>query len=320
MKYAALPQLGSMCSRLVIGTMAFNFDDEERWWRLLDRFVELGGNCFDTAHSYYGGQSEKVIGRWMASRKNRDDMIVLTKGAHPKRDGLPRVYPEAIESDLQGSLESLQVDVIDLYILHRDDEDVPVGELVDCLNQQVEAGRIRAFGGSNWSVKRLEEANAYARANGLIEFAASSPNLSLAMANEPRWAGCVSVDLEDLAWYEESQMALFSWSAQAAGFFTGRYSPDDRSNADIVRVYYSEENWARFERARALGQAKGVDANQIALAYVLSQPFPTYALFGPITIEELESSVPGGDLELTIDEVRWLDGRSQTLPESVKGA
>lgn len=297
--------------------MAFSLDRRDHWWRLLDAFFEVGGNCVDTALVYRGGESERVIGQWVKARGVRDQLILLTKGAHPLSDGKPRVTPEAIRHDLAVSLERLGVETIDLYLLHRDDPGVPVDEIVDCLHGLREEGKVRAYGGSNWSVARLEQANAYARAKGLTPFAASSPNFSLAVPNEPRWSGCISVTPADLAWYEASQLPLFSWSSQAGGFFTGRYSPERTDDPEMVRVYYSRENWNRYERARRLAAAKGVEATQIALAYVLCQSFPTFALIGPLTEGELRSSLRAVDVELSREEVMWLDGRSATAPTGV---
>src|SRR5947209_17905962 len=103
-------------------------------------------------------------------------------------------------------------------------------------------------------------------------------------------------------------MPLFAWSSQAGGFFTGRYTPDNLENEDMVRVYYNEGNWERLRRATELGRKKGgFTANQVALAWVLHQPFPVFALIGPHSVEELNSSVSALELELTPDEVRWLN-------------
>lgn len=297
------------CSRIVLGSMAFGLDRREEWHALLDAYIDSGGNCIDTARVYRGGASEQVIGDWLYSRGIRDDVFVLSKGAHPQGDGKPRVRPEEIKKDLVESLDALQLGCIDMYLLHRDDPEVPVGELVDSLDDLKKSGAIRSFGGSNWSTKRLQAANEYARKHGRSGFSLSSPNFSLALPNEARWPGCVSVTTSDLAWYEKAQLPLFSWSSQAGGFFTGRFAPDAPNNPEIVRVYYNDENWKRLDRARKLAGDKGVEPTQIALSYVLSQSFPTFAIIGPLSALELRSSARADGLELSADEVLWLDGR-----------
>src|SRR5207248_4844971 len=132
------------------------------------------------------------------------------------------------------SLERLQMEYVDIYMLHRDNPAVPVGEFIDVLNEQVRAGRMRVFGASNWSIERIEAANAYARANGLAGFGAASNNFSLARMIEPVWAGCISAsDPVSRAWFTETQMPLMPWSSQARGFFTDRARPDDETDPEL---------------------------------------------------------------------------------------
>ena len=117
----------------------------------------------------------------------------------------------------------------------------------------------------------------------------------------------MTLDDAGKAWHKEHQFPLFPWSSQASGFFTGRYAPDAHTNADVERIFYSDQNWERLKRAQEISAKHGVTANNIALAYVLHQPFPVFALFGPRTVEELESSLPAIDVTLTEDEVRYLE-------------
>jgi Predicted oxidoreductases (related to aryl-alcohol dehydrogenases) len=293
-------------SRLIKGTDYFRNESYETAAANLDAFLAIGGNTVDTARIYCGGESEEVLGRYMEERKARDRFVVLTKGAHHDRHG-PRVNREAIREDLLRSLEKLRTGHVELYALHRDDPNVPVGEIIEALNEHIEAGRIKAIGGSNWTWRRLREANAWAEAHGLVGFAFSSPNLSLAKANEPFWPGCVSADRETLRWHEQSQIPLLSWSSLARGFFSGRFSPDRLDDPDIVRVFYSDANWERLRRAERLAREKGASVVQIALAYVLNQPFPTCALIGARNAEELRSCREGMAIKLTREELDWLD-------------
>ncbi|WP_141504989.1 aldo/keto reductase [Paenibacillus luteus] len=312
MEYIQIKGSPKKVSRLMKGSDYFYHDTYEKAAANLDAFMAIGGNSIDTAHIYCGGQSEEVIGRYMQERGNREDLVILTKCAHHDQNG-PRVNKEAIQADLTSSLARLQTDYIDLYALHRDDPAVPAGEVIEILNEHVKAGSIRAIGVSNWTWQRIKEANEYAEANGLVGFSFSSPNLSLAKANEPFWAGCVSADEETCGWHEQEQFPLLSWSSQARGFFTGRFTPEVRDNADLVRVFYSDDNWERLERAKQLAEKKGVSAIQIALAYVLNQPFPTCALIGAQTAEELHSCDAGSLIQLTKEEMDWLDLAVQTV-------
>lgn len=306
MEYISIKGTDRPISRLIKGTDYFRHDNFETVCENLDAFLEIGGNTLDSANVYCGGESEEVIGRYMKLRGNRDRIVILTKGAHHNAEG-PRVNKAAIADDIATSLERLQTDHIELYGLHRDDPNVPVHVIIDALNEHIEAGRIGAVGGSNWTWQRLQEANAYAASNGLAGFTFNSPNLSLAKVNEPFWSGCVSADTMTCEWHERGQFPLLAWSSQARGFFTGRFSPEAREHADIVRVFYNDANWERLRRAEQLAAEKQVTAIQIALAYVINQPFPTCALIGAQNLQELLSCEAGAQIGLSRAELDWLD-------------
>jgi aryl-alcohol dehydrogenase-like predicted oxidoreductase len=306
--------LGRPVSRLVLGSMVFHTDTLEHTFGLLDAWRAHGGNCVDTAHLYAGGASERALGAYLRDRGDRDYWVILTKGAHHNADR-PRVTPEDITCDLRDSLARLQTDYVDLYLLHRDDPQVPVGELVDALNRHHRAGRIRAFGGSNWSPARLEAANAYAAAHGLQGFTVGSPQLSLAVPSGEIWAGCLDArDPETLEWYRRTGMALFAWSSQARGFFSGRFRPETLQGTPedefIQRVFATPDNWERLRRAEELGARRACSATQVALAWLLHLPAPVFPLVGPATVEELDACARAADLRLTPAEVAWLDLRA----------
>lgn len=295
---------------MIKGSDYFTHENYDQVVTNIEAFLAIGGNTIDTAHIYTGGQSEEVIGRYLQESGNRDKIAIFTKGAHHDRQG-PRVNKQAIDHDLAVSLERLQTDHIELYGLHRDDPSIPVEHIIDALNEHIAAGRIGAAGASNWTWQRLTEANAYAESNGLAGFTFSSPNLSLAKANEPFWPGCVSVDQETSKWHEQTQLPLLSWSSQARGFFTGKFTPDIKDDADLVRVFYNDQNWERLNRAKQLAVDKGVTVIQIALAYVLNQNYPTCALIGARNPEELASCDEGANIQLTQQEIEWLDLTSE---------
>jgi len=300
MRYARFAALGRDLSRLVLGTARFAKAPLDTSTRLFDDWVEAGGNAIDMGRQY--GNAEAIVGGWLRARGRRDDVVIVTKGGHYDLEtGRQRITPEDITADLEESLVQLGIDAIDLYLLHRDDPSKPVGPILDTLNEHLRAGKIRAFGGSNWTQARFDEARAYAEANGLETFACSSPQLSLAVPSEPPWPGCVSIhEPAALAWYARTQLPVFSWSSQAAGFFAG-------VNTDLTRVYRTEENAARLRRARELAERKGCSATQLALAWTTNQPFPTYAIVGPADADEIHESVVALDVELTPDEADRLD-------------
>lgn len=328
MRNRAFTPLQRELSQLVLGTAYLSLADLEQNFELLDEWVRLGGNVLDSAHSYgvfaggERGDSERVLGRWFEARPDtRERVVVISKGGHPNQDR-NRVTPEDVTCDLRDTCARLHTDYVDIYLLHRDDPAVPVGPIIEILNQHKEAGRTRCFGASNWTQERIEEAAIYAAARGLEAFTCSSCNLALAAQNEPPWPGSLSVsDPVSRQWYEETQMPLFSWSAQAGGFFA-LAEAQIQGSPDLNRVYVSPQNWERRTRASSLGSTRGRSANEVALAWVLAQPFPTYAIFGPRTVHELHGSVRALDLDLTARESAWLNLEADTpdnrLPEQEK--
>jgi aryl-alcohol dehydrogenase-like predicted oxidoreductase len=258
-------------SRLVLGTMLLTESEDG----VLDEYVRLGGTALDTARVYEGGESERALGEWLSRQPSslRERLVIVSKGAHPNGDR-KRVTPDEIERDLRTSVELLGGPV-DVYLLHRDDPSVPVGTIVEALNGLREAGLIGAFGTSNWTTERIDEANAWAGANGLEGFCLSSQHLSLAVQNEEQWDDTRSANEPEMfAWHERTQTPLLAWSAQARGYFFGR------DGSEVLRVYDNDVNRERRRRAEQLGERLGFTASQVALAWALDQPFPVYACFG----------------------------------------
>lgn len=320
MEYGKVKGLGKPVSRLVQGTMVLRPDKAEQGFALLDAVFALGCNTFDAAHLYGGGSCERMLGQWIEERGLREKVVILTKAAHHNADR-KRVTPFDIAADLHDSLARLRTDYIDLYVLHRDDPAVPVGPIVEVLNEYHAAGRIRVFGGSNWTTERLQEANEYAQAHGLVPFAVSSPNFSLAEQVEAPWADCITIsgpqNQQARAWYAQQHMPLFTWSSLARGFFSGRLTrrnfEEVKASLDssTVRAYGCEPNFQRLDRAGELAREKGKSVPQVALAYVLQQPLEIFALVGCETPEEFRVNTEALEIVLTPAEMEWLDLRRE---------
>jgi aryl-alcohol dehydrogenase-like predicted oxidoreductase len=317
MEFGTIPGVEKPVSRLMQGTLMVKrggTPDVD----LLDAIFGMGCNTFDTAHVYGQGENERTVGEWVNARGIREQLVIIGKGAHPNADR-KRVYPFDISSDLYDSLARFRFDYIDLYLLHRDDPSVPVGEIVDVLNEHQRAGRIRAFGGSNWSHERLQAANDYAAAHGLTPFVASSPNYSLAEQVREPWAGCISIGGPNneaaRAWYTRTQMPIISWSSLAGGFFSGRFRRDnldtftDYFGKVCVESYCYEENFRRLDRAQRLADEMGHSVAQIAMAFILNQPLNVFALTGCNTLEEFRANLDALNIRLDEATLDWLDLR-----------
>ena len=263
MRYIDITGIERPVSVIGLGTTSkiFTPAGDDRVAELIDAYLAVDGNCIDTAHIYGFGESERALGRWLAQSGRRDEIVLVTKGCHPHVDeagqfGPPRVTPEAIHSDLGESLERLGTDHVDLYLLHRDDETVPPGPLLEALNEEKASGRIAAFGASNWGVERIAAANDYAAQHGLDGFAASSPGLSLPRPVEMQFPGTLFADDDTRRWHANTRLPVFAWTSLAAGFSSGRFRPDDTDVDESTRAFFSEDNFERMRRAEDLAPAR----------------------------------------------------------------
>jgi len=289
----------------------------------MDRYVALGGNFLDSAHIYGAwdrnganggcGNSEVIIGRWMRARGCRDRMVVATKGGHPdfetKATGMTRA---TVLRHLHESLERLQTGHIDIYWFHRDDRAIPVAEILGWLEEPVRQGTIRALGCSHWRIDRLAEALTLAETSGLPRICASQVAWSLAQAKSTRGQGPfgeqLGVDDETRQFHVARRFPLAAYNSQADGFFAAKYDGADFSAPDfpkpgLYRRYGSALNFRRRKLAQEMAVSKGRSPNQIALAWLLAQPFPCFAVVGPRTIEQLEDSMGAAEVELSPAEV-----------------
>lgn len=327
MRYLVLPRTNLTVSVLCLGTDRFGTAIEQaQAFRLLDNFFAAGGNFVDTAHVYADWvpgapkcASEKTIGRWLKAGNHRHEIVIATKGGHPDLATLdrPRLSRAELQRDLDESLTCLQTDSIDLYWLHRDDPSIPAGELIEWLHEQTVAGKIRCFGCSNWRAERIREAIDYAVAHDLPGFVANQPEWSLAVPNPSARTDPLLVPFDRAAFdlHRQTGLAVIPYSAQAKGFFSKLEAQGAEGLPEEYReAYDSETNRRRFERARRLAQKYAVSINQIALAYLLGQPFTTVPVIGSRTLEQLDDSLKAADLRLTPEEINELQGGDAPFP------
>lgn len=314
-------------SAICLGTADYGSGiPESEAFALLDRFATLGGNFIDTAHVYGAwdkngtngglGNSEVVIGRWMRQRGCRKQMVIGTKGGHPDFDtGASGMSRHVVHQHLQESLERLQTDHIDIYWLHRDDRSMPVTEILGWMKDAVDAGVIRMLACSHWRRDRLAEARQAAQNHGLPLMQASQIAWSLAQDKRAIHAGPygeqLSMDAATWAFHCQRQIPVAPYSSQAGGFFAAKYDHLDFSAPDfpkpgLTRKYGCDLNYRRRCIARELAAEKGCTANQIALAYLLHQPFPVLPIVGPRNLAQLDDSLGAVAVPLTGNEVEML--------------
>ena len=316
MKYDKIKGLEKKISKLIIGNdNQNNYDEASKLW---DHWIEVGGNAFDNAHIYGGGSMETLLGKWHTKRKNINDLVIIAKGAHT-----PNCNPKSISSQLTESLDRLQCDCADIYIMHRDNLDIPTNEFIDVLNEEKEKGRIKIFGGSNWTLPRFKQANDWAKSKNKQGFSILNNNLALCKMINPLWPGCVSSnDKYFLNYLNNSKIAHLSWSSQGRGFFLPEEiskkiefeitkaeswrKPGEHSSGPLS-CFDSPDNQERKKRALLLANKMNTTTQNIAGAWPLNLQFPSFALIGPRNIDEINSSLNNLEIKLNYEQLNWLN-------------
>jgi aryl-alcohol dehydrogenase-like predicted oxidoreductase len=297
---------------LCLGGNVFGWSaDARESFELLDDYAEAGGNFVDTADSYMwrapgnsGGESEQIIGNWMAARGNRDDMVIATKvGSWPEQPGLS---PENIRTAVQGSLRRLRTDRIDLYYAHRDDPDTPLEQTVAAFDQLVRAGTVRYVAASNYDAPRLAEALDVADRNGMARYVAAQPHYNLMERDFER----------DLAGLLDKQgLSCLPYFGLAKGFLTGKYTRDTpvRSvRAEGVAEYLDDRGRRVLGVLAEVASAHGVAQAAVALAWLASRPTVSTPIASARTREQLAELLAMADLSLTGEELDRLTEASAT--------
>ncbi|MGW1895354.1 aldo/keto reductase [Streptomyces sp. NPDC002004] len=297
---------------LCLGGNVFGWTaDEAQSFAVLDAYTAAGGNFVDTADAYSawapgheGGESETVIGKWLAARGNRSDVVVATKvGSHPKFKGLA---PHTIKAAAEESLRRLGTDHIDLYYTHFDDPSVPVGEIITALDQLVKEGKVRAIGASNISAERLQASLDFSDREGLARYVALQPHYNL--VSRDTYEG----PLLDVA--SRAGLAAAPYFALASGFLTGKYRPGtqvDSPRADGAAKHLETERGRKVLAALdGIAEAHGTEIATVALAWLAARPTVAAPIASARTVEQLPALVAAAELELTQEELTALTAAS----------
>ena len=304
MDYVRFGRSGLKVARVCMGTMTFGREADERTsFRLLDRYLELGGNFLDTADVYSRGGSEEVVGRWLQQRGVRDGFVLATKvygtrGPGPNDGGLSRRH---IQKAVEASLGRLQTDVIDVYQIHRWDPDVPIEETLEVLNDLVRQGKVRYISSSNLSAWQLSRYLHVADLNHWSRFIGIQPVYSALNRG---------VETEVLPLCDAEGLGVWTYNPLAGGMLTGKYASGKPLPAgarlDAFRYYHeryhTEEAFRVVEAFVEAARVRGVTAPQLALAWVMAEPRVTCPIVGARNLEQLNDTLGGLEISLTAEE------------------
>lgn len=291
---------------LCLGGNVFGWSaDADESFALLDDYAEAGGNFIDTADSYMwrapgnsGGESERIIGDWMAARGNRDDMVIATKvGSWPEHPGLSAAN---IAEAVQGSLRRLRTDRIDLYYAHRDDPDTPLVETVAAFDELVRAGTVRHVAASNYDAPRLTEALDIAERNGLARYVAAQPHYNLMERDfEHDLAGLLT----------DRGLSCLPYFGLAKGFLTGKYvqdTPVESVRAEGAAAYLTDRGRAVLAVLAEVASAHAVTQGAVALAWLADRPTVSTPIASARTRRQLAELLAMDGLTLAPDELNRL--------------
>lgn len=320
MIYEEIPYVEKPISRLILGTANEPFRTGADQSLFLDQALAAGITTIDTGRVYE--KSEEVLGRWLESRNAYDQVVLISKCAHPS---VPlwrkRVNEKEIRKDFEISSQKLRTKYIDIYLLHRDDTDKEVGEIVEIMNALYAEGKIGAYGGSNWTHQRIEMANEYAYKYNLVPFAVSSPHYSLAHQVQDPWGGgCVTLtgpeNEEARAWYQRTRMPVFAYSSLANGLFSGRAKGNDPAgiknmlSKEAMKGYGYPENFERLQRCEELARVKNCTVSQLALAWLFRQELNVFAIVSSTSMERMKDNIKALEIDLSEEELRYLGDSS----------
>lgn len=302
MEYIKFNKTDLKISPLCLGTV--NYDtllSKEDSKRQLSQFVDMGGNFIDSAHIYGDWEppvlcrSEKTIGEWIKETGKRDQLVISTKGSHPDwgHMDISRVWPKDIRKDLDESLIYLNTNYIDLYFLHRDDPNVPVSQIIDCLDDVVKAGKIRYYGCSNWGLPRIKEAQAYAKEKGSPGFVCNQLMWSLADINFNNLPDktFILMDKETHDYHSSSGMNVMAYMSIAKAYFTRRLKGEQLPES-VTSVYENNSNDQIFGAGRKMVEQGDYSFIDLSFMYIMGETgFPSVPIASFDTPEQLKLGI-----------------------------
>lgn len=316
MQYLSIDGIPVKLSRIAMGSTYLGTTvTEYTAFNLLDRFCELGGTVIDTARVYGQdspggpGLAELTIGTWLKSTGLRKSIVLASKGLHPDLAMHSRFTMQNLRRDFQQSLEALGTDCLDIWFFHRDDPTLPVGEIIDMLEEAVPYTQVRIVGASNWPAERISAANTYARDHHKRMLMVSEIQWSLAHSTPESWNDptLVCMDEHEFFWYQNSGMPIFAFSAQAKGLFSKAIALGiDQLNHKVRARFLSECNRHRIDRVKEVSIKRSLGPAAIATSYIASHPLPAIAIVGCSTVEQLNESMQGADLVLSNEDRQFL--------------
>lgn len=316
MEYIKLGNTGTTVSRIALGAMSFGGPTELWPWALTEsdsrplikQAIELGINFFDTADTYNEGHSEVVLGKALKDFGRREEQIITSKVYYPvnpragaNEKGLSRKH---IMTSIDKSLKRLGTDYIDLYQIHRWDDNTPIEETMEALDDIVRSGKARYIGASSMRSWQFAKAQYTADLNGWTRFISMQAQYSLIYREEER---------EMFPFCQDQKVAILPWSPLGAGMLTGSWTREgnhsDRARTDkyVHDFYDTENNFDIADRVKQLAAQRGIPAAQLALAWVLSKPGITAPIIGATESGHIEDAVAALSVQLSTEEIQFLE-------------
>ncbi|PVW15648.1 aldo/keto reductase [Marixanthomonas spongiae] len=314
MKKIALGNTQLKISPIIFGGNVFGWTlNEKESFKMLDAIFELGINCIDTADVYSrwyngntGGESEKIIGKWMKERGNRDMMVICTKAGMDMGQGGIDISEKHLKKSIDDSLNRLQTDYVDLYYAHKDDESTPPEETLGTFKKLINEKRVRYIGASNFSSERLRQSLLVAEENGLPAYTVYQPEYNL--VERSKLEGAIEEVCNDF------NLGVATYFSLASGLLTGKYNSqeavENSSRTDYVKKHWNQKTRSIIHAVTEIAKNHSVSPAAVSLAWLLQNPRVTAPIVSATKKEHLDAFAQAVNLELSNSEMETLNNIS----------